>query len=175
MKFRFGCRGCPACNMNRKHQHCNFKKLIFFPQERRKIKSLNLLVRPPPPCLLTLNNGWALSVLNTVWSSRPHTGIYANRICSKRWMAPLAVFTQRWPCLRTHTYGTLAWGNGWLLVQIYICHHCSPSFGINFITGTLAEVYYSVWQQVWGCMYIADSLSSWIRIYTVTHPFFRRA
>lgn len=74
MKFRFGCRGCPACNMNRKHQHCNFKKLIFFPQERRKIKSLDLLVRPPPPCLLTLNNGWALSVLlNTVWNSRPHT------------------------------------------------------------------------------------------------------
>lgn len=27
-------------------------------------------------------------------------------MCSRRWIAPLAVFTYQQPCLRTHTYGT---------------------------------------------------------------------
>ena len=108
--------------------------------------------------------------------------MYGNRMCSRRWIVPLAVFTYRRPCLRarthTHTHTHAArWcgGNGWLLVQIYISHHCSLSFGINFVTGKPAGVYYSVWQQVWGCMYIVDSLSFWIRINTATHPFFPRA
>lgn len=61
------------------------------------------------------------------------------------------------------------------LEQIYSCHHCFPSFGINFVTGTPAGVYYSVWQQVWRCACIVNSLSSCIRIYTVTYPLFPRA
>lgn len=75
MKFRFGCRGCIACNMNHKHQQCNFKKLIFFfPWEGRKIKSLNLLESDSPAYLLR-TKGWAISILlNTMWNSRQHTG-----------------------------------------------------------------------------------------------------
>ena len=178
MKFRFGCRGCPACNMNHKHQQCNFKKLIFFSPRKKENKISESASQTTSP-LLTYSEQTKAGHSQSFWILREIPGrtqsMCGNRICSRRRMAPLAVLAYRWPCLHTHTCGTLAWGNGWLLVQIYICHHCSLSFGINFITGTPAGVYYSVWQQVWGCMDIVDSLSSWIRIYTVTHPFFRRA
>lgn len=37
--------------MNRKHQQCNFKKLISFTHQGRRIKSLNLLEWDPPSLL----------------------------------------------------------------------------------------------------------------------------
>lgn len=51
MKFRFGCRGCPACNMNHKHQQSNFKRVIFFSRgkEKKNTPSLNLLESDDPP------------------------------------------------------------------------------------------------------------------------------
>lgn len=53
MKFRFGCRGCPTCNMNHKHQQCNLRSWFFFFSPRRKENKISESARVGPPSLLT--------------------------------------------------------------------------------------------------------------------------
>lgn len=131
------------------------RRFFFFQRGKENKIYLTLLesvLSPPPPCRsLPLNKGWAISfLLNTIWNPGNIQSMPGNRMCSRRWIAPLAVFTYRRPCLCTHIQCMGGGRNGWLLVQIYISHHCSLSFGINFVTGAPVRVYYSVWQQVWA-------------------------
>lgn len=192
MKFWCGCRGCPVVIWIINTSKAIFRGWFFFsPQEGRKIKkkiSESAVVIPSHTAPLLTYSEQRPGLSQAFWILYEISGniqsMDRNRTSSRRWMACLAVFTDGvWgtgEALRVRTLQVLRVGRrSQHLAQIYISHHCSLSFGINFVPGTLwgegGGLYYCVTADVRGSVCIIDSLPSWIRIYLVIQPFFPRA